>query len=94
MIIEMCYIMYMSNTKLGISLIDYLIVKIKNYIYLIQVMKFILNGKLIILLDKHMENNIIDKIKFFIESARSNPYTHRIKMLDHNLDVQVHKEIY
>ena len=41
-------------------------------------------------LQAYGKNNIIDKIKFFIEIALSNPYTHKIKMLD----VHVNKEIY
>ena len=41
-------------------------------------------------LQTYGKNNIIDKIKDFIELALSNPYTHKIKMLD----VHVNKEIY
>ena len=41
-------------------------------------------------LQAYGKNNIIDKIKYFIDIALSNPYTHKIKMLD----VHVNKEIY
>ena len=41
-------------------------------------------------LQTYGKNNIIDKIKDFIEIALSNPYTHKIKILD----VHVNKEIY
>jgi len=41
-------------------------------------------------LQTYGKNNIIDKIKEFIEMALSNPYTHKIKILD----VHVNKEIY
>ncbi len=41
-------------------------------------------------LQTYEKNNLIDKIKEFIEMALSNPYTHKIKILD----VHVNKEIY
>ena len=41
-------------------------------------------------LQTYGKNNIIDKIKDFIEIALSNPYTYKIKVLD----VHVNKEIY
>ena len=41
-------------------------------------------------LQTYGKNNIIDKIKDFLEIALSNPYTHKIKVLD----VHVNKEIY
>ena len=41
-------------------------------------------------LQTYGKNNIIDKIKEFIEMTLSNPYTHKIKILD----VHVNKEIY
>ncbi len=64
---EMYYIMYILNIKLGISLIDHLITKIINYLYPIQVMKFILNGKLIILLYKHVvKTTLLIKLKILL----------------------------
>ena len=41
-------------------------------------------------LQTYGKNNIIDKIKDFIELTLTNPYTHKIKVLD----VHVNKEIY
>ena len=59
MMIKIYYTMYILNIKFGISLMHHLIMKIINYLYLMQVMKFILNGKLIILLYKHMGKTIL-----------------------------------
>ena len=41
-------------------------------------------------LQTYGKNNIINNIKDFIEMALSNPYTHKIKILD----VHVNREIY
>jgi hypothetical protein len=49
---------------------------------MIWVMQFILNGKLKQYFTNIWKNNIIDNIKDFIEIALSNPYTHKIKILD------------
>jgi hypothetical protein len=41
-------------------------------------------------LQAYGKNNIIEEIRHFIETALSNPYTHKIEILD----VHVNKEIY